>query len=417
MTSVKGVVGKVARAAAGAGRVIGKCSALAANRFGGQKQRPLILLDDVFPLLLSSFRVAEYNAYFQHWPDAVAYSTGETYGLAGTVRKFSQTVNEYEARFPQYKGRVRRYRAYTPLAANLIYLVFLNNAAHFLEAIQTARAAFVFTLYPGGGFALDDPLSDAKLAQVCRSPFCRAVIVTQKVTQEYLRDKQLLDEAQISFQFGGVLPADRLALGEETLQAYQRNKPVLDICFVANKYMAQGVDKGYDVFVEVARKLIGDYPDVNFHVVGTFDATDIDVSGLAHRIQFYGTQPTEFFPSFYATMDIILSPNAAFTLRPGAFDGFPTGACVEAGLCGVAVFCTDPLQQNLMFSDRRDIILITRSADEICNNIGAYHNDPAELWRLRLDGQRTFKRIFDLKAQMEPRIKLLERQMIAEHMA
>ena len=57
-------------------------------------------------------------------------------------------------------------------------------------------------------------------------------------------------------------------------------------------------------------------------------------------------------------MDIIVSPNRPGLLHAGNFDGFPTGACVEASLCQVAMVATDALQQNPGYTDQTSIFLL-----------------------------------------------------------
>src|SRR3990170_9092520 len=146
--------------------------------------------------------------------------------------------------------------------------------------------------------------------------------------------------------------------------------------------MERGADKGYDVFVEAAKLISRAHEDAFFHVVGPFDETDVDISGLEGRITFYGTRPTEFFPSFYSRMDAIISPNAPFLLAPGAFDGFPTGGCIEAGSCGVAVFCTDPLEQNVAFEEDEEIVIVPRDAGAIGESVSWYHEHPEALREL-----------------------------------
>jgi hypothetical protein len=106
-------------------------------------------------------------------------------------------------------------------------------------------------------------------------------------------------------------------------------------------------------------------------------------------------------------MDIILSPNKPFLLSPGFFDGFPTGACIEAGLSGVAVFCTDLLQQNILFRDGKEIVIIQPDAQEICDQILSFYQKPEKLHTLSLEGQKAFHSIFDQVAQMEPRLDIL----------
>jgi glycosyltransferase involved in cell wall biosynthesis len=171
--------------------------------------------------------------------------------------------------------------------------------------------------------------------------------------------------------------------------------------------MAGGVDKGYDVFIEVARELSRRHDDVRFHVVGPYDESDLDVSDLDGRIKFYGVRQTEFFPQFYSEMDLIVAPNLPFKLIPGAFDGFPTGGCIEAGLCGVAVFCTDPLNQNIAFKDGEEIVIVPRDAEQICQLIENYYHDYDGLVQLARRGQEAFKTAFAIETQLEKRLRIL----------
>ena len=55
--------------------------------------------------------------------------------------------------------------------------MFLSNAAAFLRTIEKHRLPFVFTLYPGAGFRLNDDVSDRNLRRVCESEYFRGVIV------------------------------------------------------------------------------------------------------------------------------------------------------------------------------------------------------------------------------------------------
>jgi hypothetical protein len=106
-------------------------------------------------------------------------------------------------------------------------------------------------------------------------------------------------------------------------------------------------------------------------------------------------------------MDAILSPNVPFLLYPGAFDGFPTGACMEAGISGVAVFCSDVLKQNIRFRDREEIVIVPPDPDEIEETIWGYYRNPDALYRLSAQGMEAFRQAFDLSRQMEPRLRCI----------
>ena len=371
----------------------------------------LVILDDIFPQPFSSFRFVEFNNYLAAFPNVVVCSSGTAFKLVNELRTFAQVWREYAKSYSKEAPRVLLFTHWTVFRAKLAYLVFINNAFSFLPALERQRIPFVFTLYPGGGFALDNPASDTKLRQVMNSLLFRHVIVTQNVTRDYLLRHNFCKPEQITLVYGVVLPektsqpaiaSDRHILGQ--------GKGTFDICFVAHKYTVRGVDKGYDTFITVARLLMTQLPLVRFHVVGPFDETDIDVHDIP-GLTFYGPQRTTFFVDFYGRMDVIVSPNLAFYLQPGAFDGFPTGSCVEAGLNGVAILCSDQLGQNMHLSDRKDIIITSNSADEITTVLIYYYNHPQELRRIGQAGQQRMQELFSYKSQMMPRLAILRANM------
>jgi glycosyltransferase involved in cell wall biosynthesis len=293
------------------------------------------------------------------------------------------------------------------LSARLAYCVFLWNAHKYLPFIEKERVPFVFTLYPGGRFGLDDPESDQNLRRVFDSPYFRRVIVTQAITRDYLLQKGLCGSDQMEFIYGGVFPAHIFDGALADKPYYLEHKKTLDLCFVAHKYTDKGVDKGYDVFIEVAKLLKTRFSNLRFHIVGDFGRNDVDIAGIEDQICFYGPRHRGFFPSFYSGMDVILSPNKAFQLARGQFDGFPTGCCIEAGLSGVAVFCTDPLGMNHDFTNGRDLVIIPSDAPMIADVLGKYLTDPSQLYLIAKRGQSEFAKVFNLEQQMARRISLL----------
>lgn len=192
---------------------------------------------------------------------------------------------------------------------------------------------------------------------------------------------------------------------------YKSNKNTFDICFVGAKYIPRAVNKGYDVFIDVAKKLATMSKDIRFHVVGNLDETDIDVTEIKDRITFYGFRNKEFFPSFYSNMDMILSPNRPDAIIVGAFDGFPTGCCTQAAMCGVAVFCTDIIGLNIYFTNNKDIAIISRNIDEIVQRVYWYFNNTKELYTLSENGRSKFLEVFNIDNQMKKRIEILQKAM------
>ncbi len=377
--------------------------------FTRRREAGLVIVDDIFPHLLSAFRIAEYNAYLSRYENSMVYSTAASFVALGDYRTFEEVRDEYLAYYPEFEGRALPFKNQR-LKARLIYFVFLQGARNFMQVLEGSKTPFVFTLYPGGGFKLDQPDSDEVLSKVCSMPNLAKIITTQKITHEYLLN--FLEPEKIEFIYGGVFPSDRLATLEVPRKQYRKDKDTFDICFVAYKYMAKGIHKGYDVFVEVARQLCRSHDDIAFHVVGSFDESDIEVNDLQGRIKFYGVRQTDFFPEFYASMDIILAPNVPFTIFPGSFDGFPTGSCIEAGLCGVAVFCADVLDQNIAFKAGEEIVIVPRNVGDICDLISRYYHDYEGLRQLARRGQEAFKVAFAIESQLERRFKILDKYLL-----
>jgi glycosyltransferase involved in cell wall biosynthesis len=368
----------------------------------------LAILDNFFPHFLSAFRVAEFNAYLARFPSARVHSSTSGFHLIKESRSFREVRDVYEARYPEYRGRAVKFHARRELRARVAYTLFLNNAKRFLDVIEAQRLPFAFTLYPGGGFRIDQPECDSSLRRVLGSPCFRKVITTQRVTDDYLRSKAFCPPECIEFVYGGVVPSDQLTRAPIAKRRYLREKDTFDVCFVANKYSPSGADKGFDLFMHAARHVRGTLPHARFHVVGSFAAEDGAQHDPHHQVQFYGIQPTDFFPEFYAGMDVILSANAPFVVDAGAFDGFPTGACMEAGLCGVALFCADDLKLNVAFCDGRELVIIPREVDRVCGLLVHHATHYDDLCRLAERGQDALRRVFHLDTQMAPRFRVIE---------
>jgi glycosyltransferase involved in cell wall biosynthesis len=364
-----------------------------------KRQRGLLIIDDYFPNPATAFRVAEFNSIFSHFEETLLYSTSSD----------RTSFSAYSSLYPQFASRVRTFHPVRYPHRSAAYLVFLNNILTHLPYLENHRLPFAFELYPGGGFYIDDPTSDAHLRSVCESKYFRKVIVTQSLTRDYLLRKRFCREDQIQFIFGVVVLSDVLQSVSARRSHFGFGKETLDICFVANKYTARGVDKGYDCFIACAQILSERSSEVRFHVVGDFNESDIEIrDSLQKHITFYGPRLTSFFPNFYASMDLILSPNVPFVFAPGSFDGFPTGCCIEAALCGTALFVCDELNLNEeRFVNLRDVVIIPRDPGAIANIIEGYLREPLELKILAVRGQQKAQNLFNIEIQMQSRLAVI----------
>jgi hypothetical protein len=89
------------------------------------------------------------------------------------------------------------------------------------------------------------------------------------------------------------------------------------------------------------------------------------------------------------------------------FDGFPTGTCVEAALCGVMVVCSDELDQNRFYRPNEDILICAARPDAIVMTIDSVLRDTSRLIALAEAGRRRSVELYSVAAQLIPRTRIL----------
>nr|WP_264525306.1 glycosyltransferase family 4 protein [Flavobacterium sp. N502536] len=380
--------------------------------YKGLKNTDLLIFDDIFPHPISGFRYEEFTVLLKHFKKSKIIVEPTSYAIVNTpIENHQKHISEFILQNVSLKKKIVRKKKLVNINTNLFYCVFLNNIYKNLWWLEKYKIPFAFTLYPGGGFQLDNTISDEKLKKVLESPLFRKVITTQKITQNYLIEKNFCSSQKIEFIFGGVVPQISLNKDLTNKKTYLVNKLTFDICFCAAKYSPKGEDKGYDVFIEFAKTIVDKYDFINFHIIGGFDENDIDVSKLKGKIKFYGYQNFETLGVIYQNMDVLISPNKAFVLSKGAFDGFPLGTVVEAALNGVTVLITDELKQNSTFIPNVDLILIDSNSDSIRNHIIDLIENPEKLYSISQNGQQKFLKVYSNEIQMKPRISLLQNEI------
>jgi glycosyltransferase involved in cell wall biosynthesis len=371
----------------------------------------IVIVDDVAPHPLSAFRYQEFQSYLKEFEGLKIYCLGLSIHLLGR-ETLEELISAFYKKYPQYAGQIETLKPDSLINAKLIYTVFLGNTFINIDEVEKQEIPFIFTLYPGGLFGLNNYKSDKMLRRVISSPCFRKVIVTQRITYDYLIEKQFCKPEQIEFIFGVVTPLEQLEKEYTGKTHFGIDKETLDICFVAHKYTETGTDKGYDVFTEVAIALSEQHSNIRFHVVGGFDEKVLDVSPLGDKIKFYGNREIEWFDDFYLDKDIILSPNLPFKIFEGSFDGFPTGSCTDAGLRETAIFCTDELKLNDgFFVDREEIVIVPHDVGEIVEIIEFYYSNPEKLAAIGKNGRRRIKELYSYEAQILPRINLLRTEV------
>jgi glycosyltransferase involved in cell wall biosynthesis len=406
-----------------AGSVYPQVAGLARAASARGRGTGLMLLDSSFPSRFSAFRYGELLTYLYAIPDSRAASSLRDIDRYRPDRTFLDELRDFEAEHPTLAGRVSALNTARDLSAKVLHTTFLHSAAVLLASNPDLQAErFVFTLYPGGSFAPNDPVSDAKLRRVLGDRRFAKVVTTHTLQYRYLLDRGWCDPDQIAFIFGAVSPDCWDVAG--SARCSRLGRPLDDtirVCFVAQRYTERGVEKGCDVFTELVRRYADD-PRFEWHYVGDWTPELLGLTRV-ERVRFHGVQPASFFLEFYIGMDIVVSPNLSQMESEGgrgSFDGFPTTSCVEAGLRGVAMFLSDSLELNRRLDGTPAIVpgeefeLITRDVDGIAAKIAFYAEDREALRRLSERGRLAILREYSFERQMRPRLDLLQEQLDAD---
>ncbi len=375
----------------------------------------LVVFDDVFPSIYSPFRYEEYVEYLKKFERVYIYTTGTSFLALNEKRNVQEVIEEFEKKFPEYKERIFKlnYENKEKLREfrnKIAIITFLQNTKKNLEIIEKYQIPFIFTLYPGGGFILNNEESDEKLRSIFKSKYFRKVIVTQKITYDYLIKNKFCKEEEIEFIYGIVTPENILQTNIENKVYYKKGKETFDLCFVAHKYCEKGIDKGYDLFIDVAKKMSKKHRNIKFHVVGGFDENDIDITEIKDKIKFYGIQSSEELINLYKNMDVIISPNRPFKLSKGSFDGFPTGSCTEAMINKVVLMCSDELKLNTKFEDGKEIIIIKTETDDIVEKVENLYKNPNKIVEIANNGRKKALKVYSKRNQILPRIKAIRKE-------
>jgi len=381
----------------------------------------LVMIDDVVPKGLSGFRNYEFVFLLNTIKNSAVYSImGNNLSPKKALQYFPiKKEDEYNASRDRFcrdygidRSKLHPFFPWTNIKAKLAYVVFLTNADYLIDYLEAHSIKFILELYPGGGLTvLTEGPTFNNLKRVLNSPCLETVIATQINTYNFLLEHKVCDKDKVVFIYGGILAPEFMAIPPKEVR-YPLHKDTIDICFGAAKYMPQGQDKGYDVFIEMAHLLLARSDKFRFHIIGDFNEHDIPLAPQYRQyFTYHGFLKNENTIPFYKDKDIFVSPNRAFVLGNGAFDGFPTGTAAEAGLQGLCVLLTDPLKLNIFFDEGRDAIFLQPDANQFADFIIHLSADPAEIYNIGERGKLALQKAFDYKAQLDMRLALINKSL------
>jgi lipopolysaccharide transport system ATP-binding protein len=361
----------------------------------------LLVVDDWFPNLTTGFRVAEFVHYLRVFPGLQVTSTCPP--NLGHYERFAE-------RYPDVSHRVLPWSPAVFDAAGAAWFVFLNNVHTWVAEMERRSIPFGFTLYPGGGFNLGDPESETKLARVLSSPMLRTVVATQPITVETLRR---MDCRVPVHDIPGVVVNPAYVVGSRARPGVSA-PGTARICFAAFRYDPCGRSKGFPQFLRAASVLVELHPGTRFAVAGDLGPQDWPIPTSLHgHITFHGPMPTAELRAFFLEQDIIISPSRRHAVTGTEFDGFPSGACVEAALCGVAVLTSDELNQNRGYRVGEEILVCTPEPEAIVATLHPLIRDTTQLVSIAEAGRRRTITLYSAATQLVPRTRLL-RALAAE---
>lgn len=375
-----------------------------------RKARPqpdLLLFATIFPRLSCSFNLVEYRALLDHFPSSRCISSGTDLHTGQDRPSFRDVLADYLRLYPHHRGRVEKAGLNSDFRARLFYTIFLSNIHDCLPLLEARQTPFVFKLYLGGEWCVGNPDSDRMFYRVLQSPQFRHVITVDPATRDYVAQKWSLDTTRLSYQPGWMVDTTTLY----SAGSRRKSSPAHRICFVGMKSAPGGKNKGFDVFIETAKRLARLLPRLEFHVVGNCDPGDADVSELGSRIIFHGVKNQGFFPQFYSGMDLILSPNRPNVLAPGHLEGSPNVTNVEAGLCGCLVVMTDQSKLNVLFEPERDLLVVPHDPAVIVRRLEGLYADPAKMAQLARQGRERFREVCEESQILQPLFRVLEHQL------
>ena len=263
-----------------------------------------------FSDLLTGFRVAEFNHYLRVFPGL---------RIACTTPSFGEMHTAYSASYPDLADRVVAWDRHSFDAARAVYLVFLNNAHHWVPELEARGLPFGFTLYPAGGNNLNDAASSGKLVRVLSSPALRGVIATQPITLEIL-DRHGC-RAPVTYVPGVTVNPMYLCRPRVSHACRRMEKQdLLRGAQVRTRWRRQGVP------AVSCRRRRRRRATLHRNILGNRELRaggQVGAGRSGRPARFQGAPANAGAPAAFLERDIMIAPSRRFLTTGSEFDGFP----------------------------------------------------------------------------------------------
>ena len=366
----------------------------------------ILIIDDFLPATLSPWRTFEFSELIKRYPNSYVLSDLRNFRKYSQDKTFEQAVGHLSLDYPELASAIRPLKMFSNINARLAYVVFFGNCRMYFPFFERHKIPFAFTLYPGGGFLLNNTAIDAEIKKVCHSKYFKGVIVNQELTKEYLLEKKLCLRNKIH-----VIPGVPINIkGYDTDKMISPIGKVKEIVFVAHKYSAYGYDKGFDLFQLIAKYLLNMGHLLRFHVVGSFNQEDLMFRSLNSYFVFHGLINESDFARVFENTQIVISPNRPFVLQEGAFDGFPLGSSISAGFHGNIMCLTDYFEEGKKsgWIDMENYMKITIDPYESAKKISELIQNPLLLKKLQRNSLVKLYENYSYKKQIQSRLEFFD---------
>lgn len=373
---------------------------------GGDKL-DLIIIDNFLPSPLSPWRTYEFSELCKKNSNSRIYCDLNSFKKYSIGNSFNDSVKNLEVQFPSLKDKIYKFSVFNFIDSRLVYFLFYENVNKYFEILVRLKQDFVFTLYPGGCFEINNSKIDSRLSRICQSDICKKVIVNQYLVEEYLIDNRICPKRKIKLIHGVPL---NLESSSGSLENQKKDlNSTLKVLFMGNKYTKDGEDKGFPVFVDFAHYAVKQNLDLKFVIAGNFSRNDVreDLQGI---FEFRGFIQETDFTEFFKDIHIIISPNQPFRLKLGAFDGFPLATCVSAAFNEVLILATDFFEEGerIQFQDKIHFLKIFPTVKSIVDSVNLILSDRSIISSITRNAKLKIKDHYSFNSQIKPRLNLFE---------
>ncbi|TXE09268.1 glycosyltransferase family 4 protein [Gelidibacter salicanalis] len=367
----------------------------------------ILIFDDIMPSILSPWRAIEFEALCHNFKKVKVLTDLRTFDQYNKGLNFNRNIINLKKTYPNLSSNITKIGTINNVYSKLIYFIFFSNTCMYYEIAEENKTNFAFTLYPGGGFLLNHKGTDEMLKKIFSSKFFKGVIVNQFHVKDYLISKNLCEADKVHLIFGVPMNTNISILKDHPKDKFESN---LNIVFFANKYIEKGKDKGFDVFQQTASLLIKRTKNVIFHVIGNFDANDLEDTSVLEYFNFYGVLTEIEYVEILKKTNIILCPNKPFVLHPNSFDGFPLATCIEASLNDNVIMATDYFNESskIKLVDNRDFMLVNSNPSDILEKIIMLDNNRNMLKKIAMSGKERILDIYSIEKQIKKRTQIFE---------